>query len=211
MWERSLRLTSCPLVVVQRILFDPSRLVYCWRDRAFSLHGSSRCIQVIWKCGSFSLAIQRISHACLDTDIRALSTTQSHDSTNTESDKYSSFFDFFMFFFLFFLLFFSSFVLPFFLSSSLPFFFSSFLPFFLSSSLPLFLFSSFFLFFFLFFSVFFFSFVSSSFFPFFPFFFKKKTCQTSERHASIRFNIILCRRLGSRNDLLSVMVAERAQ
>ena len=37
------------------------------------MHGSSRCIQVIWKCGSFSLAITRISHPCLDTDIRALS------------------------------------------------------------------------------------------------------------------------------------------
>ena len=40
---------------------------------------------------------------------------------------------------------------------------------------------------------------------------KGQWCQTIECHLSIRFCVILCRRLGSRNDLSSVMVAERAQ
>ena len=34
--------------------------------------------------------------SCLDTEIRALPTTQSHDSTNTESEKYSQFLDFYL-------------------------------------------------------------------------------------------------------------------
>ena len=38
-----------------------------------------------------------------------------------------------------------------------------------------------------------------------------KCCQTIECNLSIRFCVILFRRLGSRNDLSSVMVAERAQ
>ena len=40
---------------------------------------------------------------------------------------------------------------------------------------------------------------------------KREECQTIECHLSIRFCFILCRRFGSRNDLSSVMVAERAQ
>ena len=39
----------------------------------------------------------------------------------------------------------------------------------------------------------------------------QRICQTIECHLSIIFCVILCRRLGSRNDLSSVIVAERAQ
>ena len=43
------------------------------------------------------------------------------------------------------------------------------------------------------------------------FFFFLRMGQTIECNLSIRFCVIFCRRLGSRNDLSSVMVAERAQ
>ena len=38
-----------------------------------------------------------------------------------------------------------------------------------------------------------------------------EACQTIECNLSFQICVILCRRLGSRNDLSSVMVAERAQ
>ena len=38
-----------------------------------------------------------------------------------------------------------------------------------------------------------------------------EACQTIECNLSFQICVILCRHLGSRNDLSSVMVAERAQ
>ena len=89
-WERSLGSISCLLLVVQRILFDPSRL----DQFQVTMHVGCLVAQVvasknISKCGSFSHT--HIS-SCLDTEILALPTTQSHDSTNTECDKYSHIF-----------------------------------------------------------------------------------------------------------------------
>ena len=87
-WESSLGSTSCFLVVVQHILFVPiqTRLVLtrpCTFTKWFKpLHPSHLELWFFQPCHHTHIS-------SLPGQVRALSITQWHDSTNTESDEYS--------------------------------------------------------------------------------------------------------------------------